>query len=185
VQSPPAVLFVMLAGQLVRAGPSRSLIVTVNVQALVLPLVSVAVQVTVVTPLANVEPLAGTQATKTPGQLSVAEGSLQVTFVFEHVPESVLPVMFDGHEPITGFSVSFTVTVKEQVEKKPTLFVAPQFTVVVPLGKVEPLAGLQTTAGLQLPLTDGMKFTTWSQVPEAVFVVMFAGQVNAGVSQTV
>jgi hypothetical protein len=46
---------------------------------------------------------------------------------------------------ITGFSVSLTVTVKVQVAVLPELSVAVQVTVVVPLGKVEPEGGLQTT----------------------------------------
>jgi hypothetical protein len=46
----------------------------VKLQLLVLPLASVAVQVTVVTPRAKQLPLGGTQLTVTPGQLSVATG---------------------------------------------------------------------------------------------------------------
>jgi hypothetical protein len=46
--------------------------VTLNEQLAVLPLVSVAVQVTVVVPSGKVEPGAGEQLVVTPGQLSVA-----------------------------------------------------------------------------------------------------------------
>ena len=46
--------------------------VTVNEQSSVLPLASVAVQVTVVVPTGKIEPEAGKQATVTPGQLSEA-----------------------------------------------------------------------------------------------------------------
>ena len=45
--------------------------VTVNVQLLVLPAASVAVQVTIVSPLSKVEPEGGLQATLTSVQLSV------------------------------------------------------------------------------------------------------------------
>jgi hypothetical protein len=63
----------MLVGQLM-LGASVSLTVTVNVQALVLPLVSLAVQVTVVTPLLKVAPLVGLQLTLLPEQLSLKVG---------------------------------------------------------------------------------------------------------------
>jgi len=52
-----------------------SLTVTVNEQEAVFPDPSVAVQVTVVTPLANVDPDAGAHSTVAPGQLSVASAS--------------------------------------------------------------------------------------------------------------
>jgi len=58
-QVPRAVLVLIFPGQ-VKVGSSVSLTVTVNVQALVLPLASVAVQVTDVTPLLKLLPLAGT-----------------------------------------------------------------------------------------------------------------------------
>jgi len=64
----------LLAGQLI-VGFSVSLTVTVNWQLPVLPCASVAEHVTVVVPLANVEPDAGEQLTApTPGQLSLAVG---------------------------------------------------------------------------------------------------------------
>jgi hypothetical protein len=47
----------------------------VNVHAAVFPLVSVAVQVTVVVPSLNVEPDGGTQTTDAIAQLSVAVGA--------------------------------------------------------------------------------------------------------------
>jgi len=52
-----------------------SFTVTVNEQLLVLPAASVAVQVTDVAPVPKLEPLAGTQLTVTPGQLSLADGA--------------------------------------------------------------------------------------------------------------
>jgi hypothetical protein len=65
------VFTVMGAGH-VAVGGSVSLTVTVTEQVLVLPLASVAVQFTVVTPLAKVEPLEGAQLMLAPGQLSLA-----------------------------------------------------------------------------------------------------------------
>ena len=62
----------MFAGQ-ATDGFCVSWILTVNVQALVLPEASVAAQVTIVVPVPNVDPDGGTQATATPGQLSAAD----------------------------------------------------------------------------------------------------------------
>jgi hypothetical protein len=66
----------MFAGQLMVGGVT-SLTVTVNVQVLVLGTVSVAVQVTVVTPFGKVEPDVGEQVTlRVPSQLSLAIGKV-------------------------------------------------------------------------------------------------------------
>ena len=54
----------------------------------VCPCASVAVQVTDVVPTGNVLPDAGTQATVTPGQLSLPAGELKVTTA-EHAPASL------------------------------------------------------------------------------------------------
>jgi hypothetical protein len=56
-----------------------SKVVTVNEQLLVLPEASVAVQVTVVTPVGKQEPEGGVQTTVTPGQLSDAVGGGKLT----------------------------------------------------------------------------------------------------------
>src|SRR5437764_13429218 len=111
-------------------GFSVSFAVTVKVQVLVLPEASVAVQVTVVVPLAKLEPEAGEQLVVTPGQLSLAVG-LKVT-VCAQVPGAGLVKIFAG-QVIVGFSVSFTVTVKVQVLVLLEASVAVQVTVVVPL----------------------------------------------------
>jgi hypothetical protein len=72
----------MFAGQLI-VGGCVSLMVTVKEQFAVLPAASVAVQVTVVVPLAKLEPEAGLQVTGAPGQLSLAVGVVYET-VAEH-----------------------------------------------------------------------------------------------------
>ena len=72
----------MFDGQLITGGVV-SWMVTVKVQELRLVAASVAVQFTVVTPLAKVEPLGGLHDTLTPGQLSVAL-TAKVTLLFEH-----------------------------------------------------------------------------------------------------
>ena len=111
-----------------------SLIVTENEQ-LEVPQALVAVQVTVVVPIANVEPEAGAQTTVAAG-VPVEVGSVQVAIVLSHW------VMFEGHALITGLSL--IVTENEQLEV-PQELVAVQVTVVVPITNVEPDTGEQTT----------------------------------------
>ena len=60
--------------------------------------------------------------------------------------------MFEGHALITG--ISLMVTVNEQLEVPQTLD-AVHVTVVVPVAKVEPDAGEQTTIAVGLPLDVG------------------------------
>src|SRR2546421_575857 len=100
----------MLAGQIVTGG-SLSLTVTLNEQALVLPLLSVAVHVTVVTPLLNVLPLAGLQAPDPPEQLSENEGLKLTTRV--QAPAEVFVTIFAGHDA-AGSWLSVTLTVNVQ-----------------------------------------------------------------------
>src|SRR5438552_14649054 len=101
----------MLVGQLM-PGASVSLIVTLKRQPFVLPDESVARRVTAVTPFGNVEPLAGEQATVTPGQLSL-DVTEKSTLLLLHWPPSVLATMFVG-QLMLGGSVSTIVTVKMQ-----------------------------------------------------------------------
>jgi hypothetical protein len=54
--------------------------------------------------------------------------------------------MFAG-QPIAGGVVSTTVTVKEQLDALVLASVAVQFTVVVPIAKTLPEAGVQTRLG--------------------------------------
>ena len=58
-------------------------------------------------------------------------------------------VMLAG-QVICGFSVSLTVTVKEQVAGLPLASLTVQLTVVVPFGKVEPEGGVQV--GVPVPV---------------------------------
>lgn len=135
----------MLAGQVI-AGACVSFTVTVNEHAEVLGgvAVSLTVQVTVVTPFANVVPDAGVQiGVATPGQLSVAVGFVKVTTALQRFG-SVGFVMFAGHPTRVGGCASFTVTVNEQVTRgEPTDAV--QVTLVTPLLKVLPDGGTQVT----------------------------------------
>src|SRR6185436_1977762 len=99
----------MLAGQAAMSGASVSLTVTLKVQALVLPLPSVAVQMTTVVPLVKAVPLAGEQTTEALVQLSLALGAVKVATAV-HWPASVLFTMLAGQAAITGAVVSLTVT---------------------------------------------------------------------------
>lgn len=78
--------------------------VTVNAHVAGLPAPSVAVQVTVVVPSGNVDPLGGEQTTLTPGQLSDAVGAGNVTVLLSvagHVPVATA-VTFAGQVIVGG-----------------------------------------------------------------------------------
>jgi hypothetical protein len=133
----------MFAGHVID-GACVSLTVTVNEQFAVLLLVSVAVQLTVVTPLLKVVPDAGLQTTGVgpSGQLSVAVGVNVTTAVqtFGSVPCAML-----AGQVIAGGCVSLIVTVNEQFAVLFEASVAVQVTVVTPFWKLDPLAGTHTT----------------------------------------
>src|SRR5437773_414405 len=129
----------MSLGQTI-VGASVSATVTVKEQALALPVVSVAVQVTVVVPGLNVAPLVGSQLTVAPGQLSVTEAEKMT--LLAQLPGAVLTTIFAG-QVTCGASVSLTVMWKVQSVVFPLASVAVQVTRVVPLAKELPLAGLQ------------------------------------------
>ena len=131
-----------------------SLTVTVKPQLDVLPVTSIAVHVTVVTPFGNVLPLAGVHRTVAAPQLSVAVAVYVATAVqrFGAVPVTIL----GGHE-INGGCESVTVTVNPQLAGFPDASVTVQVTVVTPTGNTLALAGTQAgvpTPG-QLSLTVG------------------------------
>src|SRR6266705_5637303 len=96
--------------------------VTVKVQALVLPLASVAVLVTVVTPTRKMLPLGGRLTRLVTLQLSVAL-TLKVTLLRLHRPASAVTIKLAGHV-ITGFWLSVTVTVNAQLLVFPLASVA-------------------------------------------------------------
>src|SRR5438445_27011 len=98
------------------------------------------------------------------------------------MPGAALTVMLPGQDG-TGFSSSFTVTLKLQLTALPSPSIAVQVTVVLPLENAEPEAGLQlvvTLATFGQPLdVVGLNATTAEQSPvpsELVVVVMFPGQ---------
>ena len=143
----------MFAGQTM-AGGCVSLTVTVNVQVERLPAASVAVTVTVVVPFTKTDPEAGLETTLRLEQLSVA---LTVKLTTAEHRLGAVGVMMLAGQIKTGATVSFTVTVKDQLEEFAAASLTVQVTVVVPSGNVEADGGLHTgvpTPG-QLSLTFG------------------------------
>jgi ribosomal protein L10 len=129
----------------VTTGPAVSVTVTVKEAAPLLPRVSVAVQVTVVVASGKVAPLAGVQLTATlPSIPSVAVAVYVKAAPVEAVASTVALV----GTVTTGPVVSVTVTVNDAARLLPRVSVAVHVTVVVPSGKVAPLAGVQVAATL-------------------------------------
>ena len=91
-------------------------------------------------------------------------------------------VIFAG-QVIVGFCVSLTVTVNEQLLELFAASMTEQLTVVVPLGKVDPEAGVQFGVKLpsQLSVADAVKATgALLQVLTALATTRFAGHWIAG-----
>ena len=80
---------------------------------------------------------------------------------------------------MVGACVSFTLTLKEQVEVLPAASVATETTVVSPTGNIEPLAGVDTTdtEGEQLSTAPTVKLTAAPHVPEALLATISEGHV--------
>src|SRR6266481_3652959 len=112
--------------------------VTVKLQLLLLPLLSRAVLVTVVTPTGKAKPLAGLLVRFASVQLSLAV-TVKVTLLVLP-PGAALAVRLAG-QLICGDWLSITVTVKVHVLLLPLLSRAVLVTVVVPTGNANPLAG--------------------------------------------
>ena len=139
-------------------------------------------QLTEFVPLAKVPPEGGTQVTGTAPQLSVAVGLNVATA--SHLPVVVFRVRSPGQE-MTGRSLSFTVTVNEQVCSLLLASRAVQTTVLVPLPKCVPEAGTQVVeATLQLSEAVTENVTAASQRPGSVAVTMFVGHVITGFSRS-
>jgi hypothetical protein len=96
--------------------------------------------------------------------------------------EQALVVMLAG-QVIVGLVVSLTVTLNEQrlLLLLPLVTTAVQVTGVVPLGNVEPLAGVQVVVGVPQGLLEvTVHFTTCEQEVDVVLVVMLPGPVMVG-----
>src|SRR5438093_8589795 len=152
----------------------------VKVQTLVLPLASVAVLVTVVTPFAYATLFGAVLTRLVTAQLSVAL-TVKVTLLRLHRPGSAGSTRLPG-QVINGFCVSVTVTVNVQVLELPLASVAVLVTVVTPTGNVLPLGGVLTrfvTAQLSVAVT--VKVTLLRlQRPASAGSTRLAGQVITG-----
>jgi hypothetical protein len=175
----------LLVGQVITGGVV-STTVTVKLHEALFPLASVAVQVTVVVPIRKVLPDAGVQTiTGFGSQMSVA-----VAWNVATAPAGLVHsrVIFAG-QVMTGGVVSTTVTVKLHEELLPLASVAVQVTVVVPIRKVLPDAGVQTTTGFgsQISLAEAEKLTAAPAGLVHSTPLMLAGHVMTGgvVSTTV
>src|SRR6266404_5266345 len=152
--------------------------VTVKLQLLLLPLLSPAVLVTVVTPTGKAKPLGGLLVRLVTAQLSLAL-TAKVTLLVQ-TPSAAFTMKFAG-QVMAGGCVSFTVTVKVHVLLLPLLSRAVLVTVVVPTEKAKPLAGLLVRlVTAQLSLTVTVNVTLLAHPPGAVFTVILPGQLIAG-----
>ena len=167
-QRPASAATTWFVGQVIEGG-WLSFTVTVNEQVCSLPLVSRAVQATVVTPLAKRVPEGGAQVVE--ARLQLSDGLTEKLTAASQRPASVEATILAGHV-ITGFSRSCTVTVKLQRLVFPLPSVATQVTVVSPMLNRVPEAGEHTTVvPAQLSLTVGEKETAASQRPASAATI--------------
>jgi hypothetical protein len=151
------------------------LTLTVKLQLVLVPQLSLAVVNTVVVPIGNVLPLGGMALTDGGGlQPPLAELLKNTTAPFELV---AVTVMLDEQVRTIGGRV--TVTVKLQLVLLPHESLAVVNTVVVPIENVLPLGGIALTngGGLQPPLADAVKNTT-APLELVAVTVMFDGQLR-------
>jgi hypothetical protein len=147
-----------LPGQVI-VGNCVSLTVTVKLQVTVFDDASVTLNVLVVTPTGNEDPL-GSPAiciVDVPGQLSVPTGVLYVTIAL-HKPFVLLTDMLAG-QLMVGNWLSLTVTLKLHVVVLAEASVTLKVLMVVPTGKEEPLANpaiCVVTAPAQLSVPTGV-----------------------------
>ena len=161
-----------------RVGGVVSSTVTVKLPLAVLLCASVAEQLTVVAPNANVPAEAGEHATKTEPSTRSEDEAVNVTTAPEELVASA--VMFAGKFRVGGV-VSCTMTVKLPLDVLPCASVAEQLTVVVPSANVLAEAGEQTT-GTETSTMSEDEAVNVATAPEELVAseVMFAGRLNTG-----
>ena len=172
---PPGAAFAFTSGAGPKTGGKLSWTVTLNDLLALLPAPSVAVQTTVVSPTANVDPDPGTQLTGTDAPRSVAVGVLKVTV--RPLDDVASWEMSLGTLLITGSVVSWTLTLNDADEVFPCVSVAEQATVVVVIPKVDPDAGEHVTpAGPDTAsLAVGLVNVTTAPEPDVASVVTLPG----------
>jgi hypothetical protein len=140
----PLVASAVMSAGTVRVGAVVSTTWTSNAALAGLPAASVAVQLTVDVPIANVEPEAGRQP-------NVGEGSTTSTADARYVTTApaalVASAVMSFGTVIVGATESTTVTLNEPVVVSPPESVTEQLTLVVPIANVAPEAGVQVGLG--------------------------------------
>jgi hypothetical protein len=133
----------MFAGTFEITG-ATSVTVTVNDPDAVPPSASVAVQLTVVVAIANVDPDAGVHVNDAS---VVPDGGVAVALYVTTAPALLVAatVMFAGRLRVGGLMLDVTVTVNDFVVVLAAASVAEQSTVVVAIGNVDPDAGVHVT----------------------------------------
>lgn len=152
--------------------------VTVKLPFVVLLCVSVAEQLTVVIPMANIVPDAGAQITATDPS-TMSEDVAENVAVAPRVPVASR-LMFAG-KVRTGAVVSVTVTVKLPLAVLLRELVAEQFTEVTPTGNVVPEAGEQVAeTGPSTRSEAEAEYVAVAPDELVASVVMLAGRLSVG-----
>src|SRR5579864_3758752 len=133
----------------------RSLSLTVTLKELdtgeLMSSLSVAVHVTCVVPMANVDPEAGSQVTGTVSPpSSVAVGGVNVTAAPSWLVESTV-MSAGGADKVRSLSLTVTLKELDTGELMSSLSVAVHVTCVVPMANVDPEAGSQVTGTVSPP----------------------------------
>ncbi|SRX75318.1 hypothetical protein AEQU3_02312 [Aequorivita antarctica] len=166
-------------------GATLSSTVTTVVQVELLPFTSVTVRVTVFGPTsAQVKSDISIVVVATP-QLSVLPFSISATVMLA-IPFISSWMVKGAAQLATGASLSFIITSKLQLAVFPDASVVTNVLVVVPTGKVLPLARPAVWAVVdpgQLSVPTGAVYViTAPQMPASLSCVMFPGQVISGTS---
>jgi hypothetical protein len=144
---------VMLEGHPLMTGLVLSWTITLNEQVDVFPAASVAVYVTSVVPRLKIVPgLFVVVSVSVPPQLSDTVGAVQFTVAWQDA--FAFTFMFEGHPAITGSELSWTITLKEQMEVFPAASVAVYVTSVVPRSKTDPGAFVLVRVNVPPQLSD-------------------------------
>lgn len=117
-------------------------------------------QRTVVAPIANIDPDAGSHTTgRAPEKTSCAVGGVKATTTAE-APYGAAMLMSPGAALRTGAVVSRTVTLKDREAAFPLVSVAEQLTAVSPSANTAPDAGTQVTT--RAPSTASAALGAWN-----------------------
>src|SRR5713101_925540 len=177
-------------------------VVTENVHCVILPAVSVAVQVTVVVPAGKIEPDGGLQATVAPGQLSLTVGLAKVTTLPVANGQDAAPVAVtsDGQLIVGGMGSTVVVAVpvllpgagsgNELAAVAVLLIIVPCITPELTLTTISNVAvspfATDALANTMLPVpppdTESVRLQPVPLVTEADTNVVFAGTASVTVT---